>query len=193
MTAKPSGDKVDLSTQTTNTFADPAKAAKLAQQIVDILLGEDSVTRQRAIQATMMLLGEAPLKRATTQDRTIDGDIDSDSHADLAAFFDREEDLKPADNAQLCAAYYYSLYGASPFSIAELKAIAADAGVVIPDRVDMTLRQATQKGKKLFQPAGSGTFKPTAAGRLHFAERWKAKPGKTAKPSTAVGESDAEA
>lgn len=178
---------------TTNDSVDPAKAGKLAQQIVDILVNEDSVTRQRAIQAAMMLLGEAVPQHVGGQVRSVDEYVGGDNHTDLAAFFNREGDMKPADYAQLCAAYHYSLYGSSAFSIPELKAIATDAGVVLPDRVDMTLRSAMQKGKKLFQPSGSGAFKPTAAGCMHFAEKWKVKPGKKAKPVAAKGGPHAEA
>ena len=141
----------------------------------------------------MMLLGEAVPQQVSGQVRSTDGDIGGDNHADLAAFFNREGDMKPADYAQLCAAYHYSVYGASAFSITELKAIAMDAGVVLPDRVDMTLRNAMQKGKKLFQPSGSGAFKPTATACMHFAEKWKLKPGKKAKPMAAKGGPDAEA
>jgi hypothetical protein len=175
-----------------DTSPDPAKAGKLAQQIVTVLANEDSIMRQRAVQAAMMLLGEAASPQISSQSHSGDGDVGSHNHSDLAAFFNREEGMKPADNAQLCAAYHYSVYGASAFSIAELKAIATDAGVVLPNRVDMTLRSALQKGKKLFQPAGSSVFKPTAAGCLHFAEKWKVKPGKKTKPAAAKAGLDAE-
>jgi len=182
----------EILAMTTSKSADPAKAAKLAQDIVAILVGEDSVTRQRSIQAAMLLLGEATPVPAVDQRRPVGGNGDVDNEADLVAFFNREGDMKPADYVQLCAAYHYSLYGACAFPVTELKTIAANAGVVLPDRADMTLRNATQKGKKLFQPSGSGAFKPTAAGCLHFAEKWKVKPGRRAKPSATKGGGDAE-
>lgn len=141
----------------------------------------------------MMLLGEAVLQQGSPLVRLTDKGAGDDQQTDLAAFFNRDEDMKPADYAQLCAAYHYSTYGASAFSIIELKAIATDAGVVLPDRVDMTLRNAMHKGKKLFQPFGSGAFKPTAAACLHFADKWKVKPGKKAKRVTAKGDPGAEA
>jgi hypothetical protein len=174
---------------TNKSPVDPAKAGKLAQQVVDILVNEDSDTRQRAVQAAMILLGETvpkPKDNLTTDEQVSGGDVD------LAAFFDREGEMKPADYAQLCAAYHYSLYGPSVFLIAELKAIAADAGVVLPDRVDMTLRKAMHKGKKLFQPAGAGAFKPTATAGVLFAEKWKVKPGKMKKAPVSKGAADTE-
>lgn len=176
---------------TTDNSADPAKAAKLAQEIVALLTGEDSVTRQRAVQAAMMLMGEIVTSQVSGQAGSSKQDDGDESHADLASFFNREGDMKPADYAQLCAAYHYSMYGPSVFSIIELKAIAADAGVVLPDRVDMTLRNAMQKGKKLFQPSGVGAFKPTATACMHFSEKWKVKPGRKVKPAATKGVADA--
>jgi len=171
---------------------DPTKAGKLAQDIVAILVNEGSEMRRRAVNAAMTLLGETVPQQASDRQRPREGDEGDDAEsADLATFFNREENLKPADHAQLCAAYHYSLYGPISFSITELKAIATDAGVILPDRVDMTLRNARHKGKKLFQPSGAGAFKPTAAGSLYFAEKWDVRPGK--KTKTVVSNSDAEA
>jgi hypothetical protein len=161
--------------------ADPTRAGKLAQQVVAILINEDSVTRQRAIQAAMMLLGEARPALSDDQSGIPQTESRAHNHTDLGAFFNREEALKPADYAQLCAAYHFSLYGTAAFSLTELRAIAQEAGVVIPDRLDMTLNQATKKGKKFFQGAGRGSFRPTATAGLAFAERWDVKPGKHTK------------
>src|SRR5207302_1906354 len=96
--------------------ADPARAGKLAQQIVAILVNEDSVTRQRAIQAAMMLLGELVPQSANGQSG-LSRDVGGDSHTDLASFFNRDGELKPADYASLCAAYHFSEFGAAPFSL----------------------------------------------------------------------------
>ncbi len=157
---------------------DPSKAGALAQRIVEILANEESGTRQRAIQAAIMLLGEQCPQSSYGEPLSINGDH---GDANVADFFDRNDDLKAAEFAQLCAAYHYSQYGAAAFSIAELRNIALEAGVVIPDRLDMTLRQAAKKGKLLFQPAGKALYKPTVAGRLVFEERWKVKPGRKTK------------
>lgn len=168
---------------TENDLIDPAKAGALAQQIVTLLSKEDSPTRQRAMRAAMTLLGEGlPQQPEKPREANHPNDI---GPPDLAEFFNREGDMKPADNAQLCAAYHYSLYGTAPFSVAEIRTIAADAGVVIPDRLDMTFGQAAKKGKKLFQSAGRGSYKPTASGGLEFGQRWAVRPGRGTKtPAT---------
>lgn len=161
---------------------DPAKAGKLAQQIVSMLINEDLTTRQRAMQAAMTLLGDAPPQANTGQPHYTKDDGGGDSH-DLASFFNRDGDMKPADYAYLCAAYHFSQYGAVPFSAAEIRAIAADAGVVVPDRLDKTFGTAAKSGKKLFQSAGKSSFKPTATGSVEFGVRWGVRPGRKVKNS----------
>jgi hypothetical protein len=154
----------------------PARAGELAQKIVGILTEEDEAMQRRAIDAAMMLLGQPSLARSSGGPP--DGEANEPT---LGKFFDRNEDLKPSDNAQLCAAYHYSMYGPAVFSLDDVKAISGEAGVVLPDRLDMTLLAATKNGKKLFQSAGRGSFKPTAAAALLFKERWGVKPGRKSK------------
>jgi len=164
------------------SHADAAKAGEIAQQIVAILTNQDSETRRRAIHAAMVLLGETASLSAE-QDH---GSGDSQA-TDLAQFFGRDEKLKPSDHAQLCAAFHFSQYGTASFTLDELRAIAGEAGVVLPDRLDMTLTQASTNGKKMFQALGKGMFKPTAAAALAFKERWNVRPGKIVKKPTAIG------
>lgn len=158
---------------------DATKAGGVAQRIVDVLANQDSETRHRAIRAAMMLLGEDSVSDPA-------GNLHSDSadnasSNDLGQFFNRGEKFKPSDHAQLCAAYHYLQFGPAVFSLDEIRAIAAEAGVVLPDRLDMTLNSAAHSGKKLFQPSGKGAFKPTAAAGIAFNEKWGVKPGKAKK------------
>jgi len=164
----------------------PSKAGALSQQIVALLIEEDPETRRRAIHAAMTLLGDALPLQAETRTRGLLTTSDDDDETSLSRFFNRDEALKPADHAQLCAAYHFSTYGTAAFSLEELRAIAGEAGVILPDRLDMTLVQAAKKGKRLFQAVGKGSYKPTAAAGLAFKERWGVKPGKTAKQATAA-------
>lgn len=169
--------------------ADSARVVDIAQQISAILVNEDSETRGRAIQIAMILMGEAmpastPKKQSEPPDVIVRGGDDPL----LATFFNRDEKLKPSDHVQLCAAYHFSIYGAVAFSIDELRTIASNAGVVLPDRVDKTLNSATKKGRKLFQVSGKGAFKPTVSAGLVFKERWNVKPGKRAKNAATDGE-----
>jgi hypothetical protein len=165
---------------TTTSTPNPAKAGEIAQQIVAILSDHDSDTRCRAISAAMTLLGEGS-PPSTHQRDSHALDVSNDGRIGLAEFFDRGEKLKPADYAQLCAAYHYANYGVIPFSLEDIRAIARDVGVVLPDRLDKTFRAAAYSGKKLFQLVGRSTFKPTAAAGMAFNERWKVRPGKNVK------------
>jgi hypothetical protein len=163
---------------------DPSKTGTIAQQIVTILIDVDSETRLRAIQAAMMLLGETPVGRLRAQAE--ESDSGSDQDGDLASFFNRDDKLKPSDYAYLCAAYHFATYGAAAFSLDDVRAIAREAGVVLPDRLDMTLKQAGKAGKRLFQALGRDAYKPTASAGVLFKERWNVKPGKKRKDSPAV-------
>ena len=97
--------------------------------------------------------------------------------SDPSDFFGQFENLKPADNVRLVAAYFYREYGAQAFGVDELQKLADEVGVTVPDRVDMTLVAAVEKGKKLFTRAGRGQFKPTVHGELHLKSEYKVKKG----------------
>jgi hypothetical protein len=161
----------------TNEQPDPAKASELAQKIVNLLINVDSATRQRAMHAALMLLGEKPVVINESQHRAKTHDDISAPTLELGQFFNRGDKLRPSESAQLCAAYHYALYGNAPFSLDDIRSIAKEAGVFLPNRLDMTLSTATHAGKKLFQPAGRGTVKPTAAAGVAFHERWGVRPG----------------
>src|SRR5438067_10340366 len=109
----------------------PAGAAALAQKIVNILSGVDPETRRRAASAAMTLLGDAPLSTGTAR---LDNKLGTTDAPDLAAFFEKHEVPRPSENAYLCAAFHYARYGQVAFSLEDLRRIASDAGVVIPDR-----------------------------------------------------------
>lgn len=165
----------------------PAKIAKLTQDIVKILSDEDSASRRRAIQAAMTVLGEAPIVPAHKSPH-VDEIDEIAEQGDIGTFFKRDGKLKPSDTAFLCAAFHYSEFGPVSFTVDEIRKIAADAGEIIPDRVDVTFKGAAKKGKKLFQPAGKGVFKPTASAAAFFKEEWNAKPGKKPKVTAKVKE-----
>lgn len=158
----------------------PAKIAKLTQEVVKILSDEDSATRRRTIQAALTVLGEMPI---ASEERPFQPNRDPDDvePPGSSEFFKRDGKLKPSDTAFLCAAYHYSEYGPIAFTTEEIRTIAAEAGEVIPSRIDKTFKGAAKKGKKLFQPVGKGVFKPTASAAVFFKETWNVKPGKKIK------------
>ena len=153
----------------------PMEVASLIQKLVSLLASVDSETRRRATHAAMVALGDSvPPNGTPSVDKVPDDDLD------LGQFFQRDDDLKPADNAYLCAAYHFAKFGNAAFNLEDIRSIARETGVTIPDRLDMTFKQAGGK-RKLFQVAGKNEFRPTAAAGLYFKERWTVKPGKAAK------------
>ncbi len=160
---------------------DVSKTTEIAQKIVALLSGQGEEVRRRAISAAMMLLGTTP-----TNDSVFVANASSNGGdaIEMTSFFEREGNFKPADFAQLCAAYHFSMFGFAPFTFDDLREIAGEAGIVIPDRLDMTIGQAKKNGKKLFQSAGRGQYKPTAAAGVLFRDRWDVRPGK--KPKSGV-------
>jgi hypothetical protein len=83
-------------------------------------------------------------------------------------FFTTHEGGKPADNAYLVVAYLYSQYGATPFSMEDVRAVADHAGLTLPERVDVTLSGAKKAGKALFKRAGRGRLQPNVHGETYL-------------------------
>lgn len=99
--------------------------------------------------------------------------------SDLGEFIGQFEHDKPKDNVLLLAAWLYSQYGAYPIQAKEIKELADDCGLVIPNRSDNTMRQAKDKGKSLFTQQGKG-WKPTVSAELFLKNTYGVKKGNKA-------------
>lgn len=99
---------------------------------------------------------------------------DSDSDGDTS-LFGRFDHNKPSDNVRLVAAFLFQQYGSEPFSVDEVNSIAAEAGITVPARIDMTLRQAKENGKNLFVNTGEAMFKPTVHGETTLKDTYGVK------------------
>lgn len=102
---------------------------------------------------------------------------------DAESFFKQFNHDQPADNAKLIAGYIYSQYGAEPFALDEVRELAKQTGLTIPSRVDVTLGQTQSEGKKLFQSAGKGKFKPTTNGETYLKATYNIKKGTKQRPN----------
>jgi hypothetical protein len=100
-------------------------------------------------------------------------------------FFTKFNHDKPSDNALLASAYHYAQYGSSAFSIDEIKAMANEVGVTVPERPDMTFQAAQRDGKNLFLRAGRGGFRPTVHGEAFFKKTYQVSKGKQQKAQSA--------
>jgi hypothetical protein len=104
--------------------------------------------------------------------------------ADFTGFVDTFESDNESDNAKMIAAHLYSEYGAEPFSLDEVRRLAKAGGVTVPERLDMTLLQATSDKKRLFKRAGKGVFRPSVHGQAYLKKKYGVKMGTKTRPSS---------
>src|SRR6185312_14792552 len=104
-----------------------------AQNLLLAFAGLDQETAERATRTAFMAKGWAP--RGLWNGNEVAASTNETPHQDNStlAFFGRFEKLKPTENAYLCAAFHYSQHGNHPFSMDEIREIAKDAGLVLPD------------------------------------------------------------
>ena len=123
------------------------------------------------------------------QEPDADPESGSASSGDLDELVKKHGDNKPSENTKLLSAHWYSMYGSAPFSTKWIKATSASTGLTIPASVDMTLRQAKEKGKLLYEALGKrGLVKPTVAGEHYLKATYGVKKG-TKTPPTSVDKS----
>ncbi|MBN1515132.1 hypothetical protein JXA32_01045 [Candidatus Sumerlaeota bacterium] len=120
------------------------------------------------------IMGSAAKIAPDREDEHEDHCTDDGSDEDFFGKFDHD---KPANNVKLIAAYYYKEFGTDPFSIDEMKEKADSVGITLPARPDMTLTQAKDKSKKLFQKADKGKFKPTVHGEANLKSVYSVRKG----------------
>lgn len=96
---------------------------------------------------------------------------------DVSELIERHGDAKPHENVNLLAAIWFSEYGSNPFSIDYIRERGSSTGLTIPARPIMTLRQAKDKGKNLYLPAGRGFFKPTVVGEAFLRSTYGVRKG----------------
>jgi hypothetical protein len=101
-----------------------------------------------------------------------ESNVESGEVTELFSRFDHD---KPSDNVRLIAAHFFQEYGSEPFSSEEVKALAAQVGITISDRVYMTLAAAKENGKQLFMRVGRGSFKPTVHGEAYLKTTYNVK------------------
>lgn len=120
---------------------------------------------------------------AVPEDVGSDGDSGGAGDGGL---FSKHIHEKPHENVSLIVAHLFQQYGSEPFTVAEIETVAADAGITVPARIDMTLRQAKENGNKLFQTAGRGKFKPTVHGELFLKSAYKVRKGTKTRPKASA-------
>lgn len=101
---------------------------------------------------------------------------------DAREFLGEHAGDREADNVKAIAALIYSRYGSASFTPSEVEAIAHEAGITIPDRVDSTLQQSSSAKKKLFSKKKSGVFSPTVHGERFLKREYGVTKGTQKRP-----------
>jgi hypothetical protein len=136
--------------------------------------------------AAFLLLQDYVLSNAASGGKIVhDPTMQNEASEDRESFFSKFDHDKPSDNALLVSAYHYGQYGSSSFSIDEIKTIANEVGITVPERPDMTLKAAQRDGKNLFLRVGRGVFRPTVYGEAFFKKTYQVSKGKQQKPQSA--------
>ncbi len=118
---------------------------------------------------------------ATGKEKESTNGGDDESLTNKEKFFTKFSHDQPADNVFLITAYFYSQYGTSPISIKEIKEVADDVGLTIPNRPDMTLKNAQRDGKSLFTSKTRGSWNPTVHGEKFLKEEYEVRKGRKKK------------
>lgn len=134
---------------------DPA----IKPQVFDLLKPMIDTTEAAAVPLTRGTSGTQPQHAHTVRD-----------------FYSSHNPDKPAKRVRILAAWLYSQRGNEPFTLGELEQLFDDVGVGRPNRLDMTVKSALQKGNKLFQSVGQGKYRPTVHGENYFREKLAVKP-----------------
>ena len=163
-----------------STFQERVKRLKEVNEVIAKL---DPAIREEAFSLLAGFVTGEPYKRAKAADSATGfPEEESESEPATSELFSKYPDGKPSDNALLIAASLYSQYGAQPFTLDEMEAIAESVGITVPSSLDMTLRQAKREGKSLFQHTGRSEFKPTVHGELYFKKTYQVTKGTKKRP-----------
>ena len=106
----------------------------------------------------------------------------SDGDGDKGDFFESHGDGEPHQNVLLIAAWLYSQFGKFPITRAHVNTEAAETGLTIPDRPDMTMRTAKHDGRNLFRQRGRG-WELTVSGEARVKELFRVRRGNKQLPS----------
>jgi hypothetical protein len=147
-------------------------AAKAAVEAADL---PDDLRVVGFGKAVELLSGQAQTERDA--EGPGDGGGDGRLAEGAEAFFAAHQGDTPAENAFIVTAFLYNEYGASTFSMDDVRGIGDDVGLTLPDRVDVTLGQAKRDGKTLFKKVGKGKLQPTVHGQSYLQKNYGVRKG----------------
>lgn len=162
---------------------DPAIREAVFSILQDYVIGVASTTKSGTLKkpkSKTKSITNTTSKNRTKPEKKIKP-VGDNSGLDRDDFFLKFDHNKPSDNAMLAAAWHYNHYGNTPFSTNEIRLLADEIGLTVPDRLDMTFSNAQHENKSCFSSAGKGQFKPTVHGEKRLKETYGVKKGTTNK------------
>jgi hypothetical protein len=123
------------------------------------------------------ILGDIP-NASSTEAAAVKSGGDVVQKGDVRDFFASFDPQKPADSTLVLAAWFYTQRGNTAFSLEEIYELFDEVGTPRPNKVNMTLKACSRKGKKLFMNAGHGKFRPNVNGENYFKSEMNLRPGK---------------
>ena len=153
------------------------QTVKMLREINGIITELDPAIREQAFDLLRPYVDSKAAKitpKPTDSDETNGGSTSEGypliSEENAASFLSEHAVGKPSDNVKAIGALIFSEFGSSQFTPADVNGIADEMGVMVPDRVDVTLQGAAHNKNRLFTKVRSGVYKPTIHGQKYFQE-----------------------
>lgn len=117
-----------------------------------------------AMMKSYILSGQLGASSPPLLERDSREQLESADPGSLRDFFESRDLSKPAKAVMEITAYLFQEFGSEPFTTQEIRDIADEVGITVPQRIDMTLKSAKKNGKSLFRSVGKGKYAPTVFG-----------------------------
>jgi hypothetical protein len=147
-----------------------------------VITSLDPAVRAAAFEILQPYVEGSP-SRPLKKDQQDDDSDDVGTPDELEAFFDTHRSDKDSDNVQAVVAWWYSQYGKEPISLGDLRRIAEEGDIEIPDRLDAVSRYKHDK-KPLYRSAGTARLRLTRDGETHIKTTYSVTRGR--KPPSAA-------
>lgn len=165
-----------------SVFKDRVKRLKEANAVIKQL---DPAIRSAAFELLSGYVSQGDHGAPSVQGGSSSGKHTGGASVSAGSFFAKQEHTTPAENVWLVVAFLYSRYGRESFTLEDIRAVAKDEGLNLPDRFNSNLQAKKWKDKPLCTSAGYGKFRLTAHGARYVEETYKIRAGREQKAESA--------
>lgn len=114
-----------------------------------------------------LVLGKTEARQETTEQ----------GNPDLSSFFTVGQSDTPANTVHRVIAFLYARSGPE-LSLSDIREVAADVGLTLPERLDVTVSGAQRSGKPLYRSLGKGGYRVTVHGASFLEAEYHVKRGR---------------